>query len=90
MGEIIRVTCSQCDLNREEFVGVGMLAIGQELCACYRCRRLVRKKFKWDTQPDSGSLRCPYCRLNIKPIQDEALCPLCDGNLQVEFNGDWD
>ena len=90
MGDTIRVTCSQCNIDREEFVGVGMLAEGQELCSCYQCERLVLKKYRWKNDFDLKAVKCPVCKANVEPVHNETPCPLCGGRLQVEITGNWD
>jgi hypothetical protein len=90
LGDIIRVTCNKCDVEREEFVGVGMMALGHELCACYSCKRFVLKKLKWQRGVNRESFACPYCRESITPVQDNDQCPLCDGIVQVDHAGLWD
>ena len=91
MGSMINVRCSSCDLERQEFVGVGMMGSGQELCACNHCRRLIRKGIKWtDDGPWPTDLRCPYCRRPVHPVQTGEACPLCDGALIIDEVGLWD
>lgn len=90
MGDIIRVTCSGCDLDRRAFVGVGMLAQGQELCACHRCRSLEIIPTDADSPLDDDVLKCSVCRTSVSPVQDEDVCPLCQGTLSTWLDGNWD
>jgi hypothetical protein len=90
MGEMIRVCCKHCGVDREEYVGVGMLGVGAELCSCYRCRRLVMKKVRWNSDLDNQVLKCPYCRSKIEIVREGDLCPICGDPLDLEFVGHWD
>lgn len=75
---------------RVENVGVGMMGIGSELCACYHCHRLVLKKLKWNMNLEATSLKCPYCRKAIKPIDQGDNCPICASPIEAELIGLWD
>ena len=91
MGGIIDCRCSTCDVDRQEFVGIGMAGSGSELCACYQCRRLVRKSIRWDGgEIDPVGLRCPYCQRLFRPVRDGDTCPICDGRLTIDEVGCWD
>ena len=88
MGSMIQLICSTCDIDREESVGIGMMGIGNELCACYNCKRYVRKKVKWTDDP--AKLKCPYCRKLIRAIRNGHKCPKCSSRIRVKEVGIWD
>lgn len=91
MGSIQVFRCETCAVERREFTGLGMMAQGRELCACYKCKRLVLKKITYNPDMDyETNLRCPYCKNQIHPLQEPAACPVCDDELVIEFNGSWD
>lgn len=78
MGSEIRLTCSGCDLNSTHLIGVGMMGIGSELCACYTCKKFV-----------SRELSTPW-RI-IEPSESVQLlthCESCGGELVV-INPPW-
>lgn len=100
MGDMMRLYCIGCGIDRNEFLGVGMSLEGHELCACYRCRRFVRKKIKWapmtsDTDPfatipELSSLKCPYCRKPVVPFESGDRCPVCESAAELQPIGIWD
>ena len=100
MGEMMRLHCSGCGIDRNEFLGIGMSLEGQILCACYGCRRFVRKRIslkelanesnEWATVPDPDDLRCPYCRKPVKSFENGDACPVCESTAVVEWIGIWD
>lgn len=100
MGELIRLTCSGCGADREECLGIGRSLEGTELCACYRCRRYVRKKIKlvrsttdpdlWSEVPDVADLKCPYCRKSVRPLEAGDQCPICESAIELQPIGIWD
>jgi len=94
VGEILRVVCERCGLNRDVFNGVGMSGLGETLCACYRCERLVMKKWSVHDDPSKqDNFTCPYCKHPIQPMPVDGRnpdCPTCDGQLVVESIGMWD
>lgn len=90
MGEMILLVCSTCDIVRSEDIGVGMLGRGHELCACYTCKRYVRKKLDFRENVENDRLICPYCRRGIRPLKDRDLCPKCNDEIKIEWIGTWD
>lgn len=100
MGDMMRLYCIGCGIDRNEFLGVGMSLEGQELCACYRCRRFVRKKIKWTpttsdtdpltTIPEISDLKCPYCRKPVVPFESGDRCPVCESVAELQPIGIWD
>ena len=94
MGEMLRLVCKQCGLDREIFHGVGMLGSGETLCTCRHCKRLVMKKWSIHDDPPKGDpFTCPYCKRPIEAtlVEDETPdCPTCDRPLIVENIGVWD
>ena len=91
MGSMIRLLCKTCEIDRSENVGMGMIGLGSELCACYNCRRYVLKKLsRWNENQDENNLKCPYCRKKIEPIDPANNCPVCDSVIEVEWIGMWD
>ena len=94
MGEMLRIVCETCGLDRNVFHGVGMAGLGEMLCTCHRCKRLVMKKWSIHDEPPKGdSFTCPYCKRPIEPtlVEDRTPdCPACNGPLIVESIGVWD
>jgi len=100
MGDLIRLNCTGCGIDRTEYLGVGMSLEGQELCACYRCRRFVRKRIKWapttgaddawTTVPELSELKCPYCRKPVVPFERGDRCPICESPVDLQPIGIWD
>jgi hypothetical protein len=90
MGELIRVTCSSCGFDREENVGVGMMGIGVELCPCYHCHRFVTKKVNHIGAAEPPTLRCPYCRRVLQPVERGDKCAICAHQLRIETIAEWD
>jgi len=94
MGEIVRIACERCGLDRDVFDGVGMAGLGETLCACYRCERLVMKKWSVHDDPaKQDNFTCPYCKHPIEPMLGDGRthdCPTCDRQLVVESIGVWD
>ena len=90
MGSMIRLLCKKCDIDRSESVGMGMLGLGSELCACYHCHRYVLKKLKRRRNFDEAVLKCPYCRKTIEPIDHGDICPICASPIEAEPVGLWD
>ena len=94
VGEMLRISCEACGLDREVFHGSGMAGVGGTLCTCRRCKRLVLKK--WSVHDDPAkwdNFRCPYCKHPIEPtIEDDKAsdCPSCNGPLAIESIGIWD
>jgi hypothetical protein len=89
VGEMIQATCESCGYSRKASVGVGMMGIGVELCACYNCQRFVMKRVDYRDMTPSV-LKCPYCRKIVKPIKNGNRCATCDGRLSVATIGLWD
>jgi hypothetical protein len=100
MGEIVKVTCSECDIDRDDFLGWGMAGHSRTLCACDHCHRLIVKQGSWQ-QEEPAVLRCPYCKRPVRrvfPAEDLELngvtalgrCPRCDGTLYGDVHGCWD
>lgn len=87
---MIHLECPTCDISRSEDTGVGMLGKGQELCACYTCKRFVMKKVNFLMEKEGVQLRCPYCRREVKPIEDGDSCPECGSEIKIEVIGLWD
>ena len=91
MGSMIRLLCKTCEIDRSENVGMGMIGLGSELCACYNCRRYILKKLShWNGKYHENNLKCPYCRKKIEPIDPANNCPVCDSEIEVEWIGMWD
>ena len=90
MGHMISYQCKKCEMSRIEHVGVGMLGVGSELCACYHCHRYVLKRLKRSTSFEEAVLKCPYCRKTIEPIDHGHNCPICASPIEVEWTGMWD
>ena len=47
MGELIHLTCTGCDVDRQDYLGSGMSGQLRTLCACDHCRRVVIDEGKW-------------------------------------------
>jgi hypothetical protein len=90
MGDVIRISCPSCGYNREEFVSVGMMGQGSELCPCYHCKRYVLKKVSNPTFDELPTLRCPYCRKSIEPVKKADACAICGTSIEFELIGEWD
>ena len=90
MGSMIRYECQTCEVFRIEHVGVGMMGVGSELCACYNCHRYVLKKLKRNMNLGETGLKCPYCRKSVEPIDHGDNCPICASPIDVEPIGLWD
>jgi hypothetical protein len=90
MGHMISYQCKKCEIIRIEHVGVGMLGVGSELCACYHCHRYVLKKLKWNRNFEEAILKCPYCRKTIEAIDHGDSCPICASPIDAEPIGLWD
>ncbi len=78
MGSEIRLTCSGCNLNSTHLIGVGMMGIGSELCACYFCKKFVSREVSapWRTNDADES------------VQLLTHCESCGGELVV-INPPW-
>jgi len=90
MGHTIIYQCKKCEVFRTEDVGVGMMGVGSELCACYNCHRYVLKKLKRNMNLGETGLKCPYCRKKIEPIGHGDNCPVCASPIDAEPFGLWD
>lgn len=104
MGELVRVTCEACGIDRDDALGCGMLGTCFILCSCTHCKRLVTKRSpaSMTVSPNEPRpLRCPYCKrvlLTLYPreqltLDDAAVvgaCPLCSGPLVAQARGLWD
>ena len=90
MGDMISYQCKKCLILRIENVGVGMMGVGSDLCACYHCHRYVLKKLKWTRNFEETVLKCTYCRKTIKPIGHGDNCPICASPIEAEPIGLWD
>lgn len=102
MGEMVRVRCDGCDIDRQDFLGWGMNGDSRTLCACIHCRRLVVKNGRWTSQGEEPALlRCPYCKRKLERLfprgraeldGQRALgtCPKCSGSITGELVGIWD
>ena len=75
MGEMIFVSCPQCDVSFTEFNGVGMMGTGTALVVCRSCERFVRKRLRLQESDQGDEFRCPYCRRVAIDIMAEPPVP---------------
>lgn len=92
MGDAIDYRCTKCRVSRREFVGTGFRGTGRELCACYRCKKLVLRpvRRRWPDDRRWTFLRCPDCRHKVVPIQDGDPCPVCERPVKIRGIMWWD
>lgn len=79
VGELIHLTCTGCDVDRQDYLGLGMSGQLRMLCACDHCHRVVIDEGKWTSPPWRGRLR------RIARRTDRAQCPDCKRKVRLLY-----
>ena len=95
---MIRVTCTNGDVDDVFSVGVGMMAVALSLHTCRRCRAFRTLETNLTAEERQGVPACPSCGGGLVLLaedQSEDLvelgeCPKCSGTLTAETCGLWD